>query len=280
MRNNLTPLVFAVGLLVAVVLVVRPGARDTVDRQRDAVRTEDTTSKVRIDSTPVDPAAGRTPSNGEPLNADFVHLYDVSSSVRTGGANDPFLEAVRQLLPSIEALRTDDLLLPQRHRVGSIGAASLMQSPLCDVRLEPIGIFVRTETSETNARLRACNAALHSHVVENATDIRGALHYASLSLKGGRPMVRGIVLVSDLAEFVPRGQGLATPDLSGICVAVYSLVTPEAVTHPDSLAAREARWRSQLLAWRAARVQVQSMLGFNAGDLTTFFRTCRPGRRA
>lgn len=280
MRNNLTPLLFAVGLLVAVVLLVRPGSQDRVRQPNDAPRVEDTATKVRIDSAPVDPAAGRTRANGEPLNADFVYLYDVSSSVRTGDANDPFLGAVRQLLPAIDALRNDDLLLPQRHRVGSIGAASLMQSPLCDVRLEPIGIFVRTETSETNARLRACNAALRAHSVEKATDIRGALHYASLSLRGSQPMVRGIVLVSDLAEYVPKGQVVATPDLGGICVAVYSLVTPEAVAHPDSLAAREAKWRSQLLAWRAARVQVQSMLGFNAADLTAFFRSCRPGRRA
>jgi hypothetical protein len=279
MRNNLTPLLFAVGVLVAVVLVVRPGGRDSAHQDKDAVPVEDTLSRVRIDSAPVDPAAGRTPSNGEPLRADIVHLYDVSSSVHTGGSADPFQGAVRELLPAIEALRNDDLLLPQRHRVGSIGAASLMQSPLCDVRLVPLGMFVRTDTVETNARLRACDAALRSHPVEKATDIRGALHYASLSLKGGQPMVRGIVLVTDLEEYVPRGQVPATPDLSGICVAVFSLVTPEAVAHPDSLAAREAKWRSQLLAWKAARVQVQSMLGFNAPDLTAFFRSCRPGRR-
>jgi hypothetical protein len=278
MRSSFAPLAFAVGLLVVVVLLVNPHGDGRARAPSRGVRSEDTLSKPVVDSAPVDPTAGTTRANGDPLNADFVHLYDVSSSVRGGGATDPFQRAVRQLLPAIDALRDDDLLMPQRHRVGSIGAASLMQSPLCDVRLEPVGIFRRTSTSAVDARLRACAAALRDHPVEKATDIRGALHYASLSLRGYVPMVRGIVLVSDLAEYVPKGQDVATPDLSGICVAVYSMVTPEAVTHPDSLAAREAKWRSQLLTWKAANVRVQSLLGFNSTDLAAFFRSCRHRR--
>lgn len=227
-------------------------------------------------SSPVDPAAGEDDPKQGPLAADFVHLYDVSRSVHTGEPNDPFLRASRHLVPSIDALRDEELLLPQRHRVGTIGAASLMQEPLCDIRIEPPTLFSRTDTAATRSRIRLCADSLRARAAEGETDIHGALHYAALSLQGDRRLIRGIVLVTDLAEVEPAGQGKATPDLRRICVAVYSVVTPEVVAFPDSIAAREKAWRQQLLAWGAPKVRVQSSLGFSPQELASFFKSCRP----
>jgi hypothetical protein len=286
MSNSRTPLLVATALIVAVILIVRPGqtgeSRDQAAQVGDALASEDPVLVEREPSleeaSAVDPRAGAVSQRGEALRADVIHLYDVSTSVHTGLADNPFERAVNNLRPAIDALREDDLLLPQRHRVGTIGAVSLMQAALCDVRLEAAGIFVRSDTAQTMSRLGACERVLRAQKPESLTDIHGALHYASLSLKGSEPKVRGIVLVTDLAEYTPKGRVLATPDLSGICIAVYSVVTPEAVTHPDSLAAREARWRQRLESWNAKKVMMHSMLGFSGGDFHSFFRACRPRR--
>ncbi|MEO8910007.1 MAG: hypothetical protein ABI408_07240 [Gemmatimonadaceae bacterium] len=229
--------------------------------------------------SPVDPAAGRVDDRTDPVKAEFVYLFDVSTSTHPGTPDDPFARAARTLFPTIVALKQDENLLPQRHRVGTIGAASLMQEPICDIRLEPETIFARRDTTIPGARVKACADSLSVHPPERATDIRGALHFAALTLHGDRPIVRGIVLATDLEEALQPGQVGATPDLRGICVVVFSMVTPDAVVRPDSLSMREQAWTAQVKAWGASRVRVQSILGFDAGDIDAFFRAC-PASRA
>ncbi|MDP9204347.1 MAG: hypothetical protein M3P12_02680 [Gemmatimonadota bacterium] len=268
------PLLVAAGLIVAVALIVRPrdGLRPVVGPARHDT-TPSSTAQTKVVS-PVDSSAGRADDRTEPVKAEFVYLFDVSTSTHPGGVDDPFERAARTLVPSIIALRQNELLMPQRHRVGTIGAASLMQEPLCDVRLEPPASFARRDTTIPNARIRACDAALRAHASEKQTDIRGALAFAALTLHGQRQIVRGIVLITDLEEALERGQVGAIPDLRGICVAAFSMVTPSAVARPDSLTLREQEWSAQLRSWGATRVKVQSILGFDAGDLEQYFRTC------
>ena len=272
------PLLIAAALIVAVALIVRPkdGGRPVVGPAGP-----DTTPASKPPSilvSPVDSGAGRVDDRTEPVKAEFVYLFDVSTSTHPGGAGDPFERAARTLVPSIIALKQNEQLMPQRHRVGTIGAASLMQEPLCDLRLEPPASFARRDTTLPNARIKACDAALRAHAAERATDIRGALHFAALTLHGQRQIVRGIVLFTDLEEALQHGQVGATPVLGGICVAVFSMVTPSAVARPDSLTLREREWSAQLRSWGATRVRTQSSLGFDAKDLEEYFRTCPPSR--
>jgi hypothetical protein len=247
---------------------------------RSAASSTDSTGSVApvAPPSPVDPTAGRVDDRTDPVKAEFVYLFDVSTSTHPGTPDDPFARAARTLYPTIIALKQDENLLPQRHRVGTIGAASLMQEPMCDIRLEPETIFARRDTALPSARLKACAETLAAHPAETATDIRGALHFAALTLHGDRPIVRGIVLATDLEEALQAGQVGATPDLRGICVAAFSMVTPDAVVRPDSLSLREQRWTEQLKSWGASRVRVQSILGFDAGDVDAFFASCPVGR--
>lgn len=272
------PLLIAAALIVAVALIVRPkdGGRPVV-----GLAGSDTTAPAKAPSvlvSPVDSSAGRADDRTEPVKAEFLYLFDVSASTHSGGAGDPFARAARTLMPSVIALKQNEQLMPQRHRIGTIGAASLMQEPLCDLRLEPPASFARRDTTLPNARLRACDAALRSHAAETATDIRGALHFAALTLHGQRQIVRGIILMTDLQEALQRGQVGATPDLKGICIAVFSMVTPSAAVRPDSLTLREQEWSTQLRSWGATRVRIKSVLGFDAGELEDYFRTCPPSR--
>jgi hypothetical protein len=268
------PLLIAAGLIVAVALIVRPKDGGTpVFRPAASDSTPASTAQPIIVS-PVDSSAGRSDDRTEPVKADFVYLFDVSASTHPGGASDPFERAARILVPSIIALKQNELLMPQRHRVGTIGAASLMQEPLCDVRLEPPASFARRDTTIPNARIRACDAALRARPSEKATDIRGALAFAALTLHGQRQIIRGIVVITDLEEALQHGQVGAVPDLRGICVAAFSMVTPSAVVRPDSLTLREQEWSAQLRSWGATRVRIQSILGFDAGDLEQYFRAC------
>jgi len=268
------PLLVAAGLIVAVALIVRPkDGRPPAPAPATSV-TEPASAPPAPAISPVDSNAGRSDDRTEPVKAEFVYLFDVSTSTHPGTPDDPFERAARTLVPSIVALKQSELLMPQRHRVGTIGAASLMQEPLCDVRLEPPASFARRDTTVPNARIRACDAALRAHASEKATDIRGALSFAALTLHGQREVVRGIVLMTDLEEALEHGQVGSVPDLRGICVAAYSMVTPAAVVRPDSLKLREQEWSSQLKSWGASRVRVQSVLGFDAGDLEQYFRGC------
>jgi hypothetical protein len=168
----------------------------------------------------------------------------------------------------------EHIFLPSRHRVGTVGAASLMQQPLCDFRVEPMMVFRTTDTSATAKRVGTCVSRLREVKPENATDIRGALHFASRSLRGDRSMTRGIVLITDLEEFIPKNRVAAEPDLRGICVNVYTVMTPASAARPDSLALREKDWNARIMKWGAKRVRVQSVLGFDAEDLAGFFRSC------
>lgn len=270
------PLLIAAALVVAVALIVRPkdGARPVAGLA--GVDTGPAPKAPSILVSPVDSNAGRADDRTEPVKAEFLYLFDVSASTHPGGAADAFARAARTLVPSIVALKQNEQLMPQRHRIGTIGAASLMQEPLCDLRLEPPASFARRDTTIPNARLKACDAALRAHAPEKATDIRGALHFAALTLHGQRQIVRGIILMTDLTEALERGQVGATPDLRGICVAVFSMVTPSAAVRPDSLALREQEWSTQLRSWGATRVRIKSVLGFDAGELEEYFRTCPP----
>ncbi len=268
------PLLVAAGLIVAVALIVRPKDGREPAPVAAASDTGPASKPQTTVISPVDSNAGRADDRTEPVKAEFVYLFDVSTSTHPGGVNDPFERAARTLVPSIVALKQSELLMPQRHRVGTIGAASLMQEPLCDVRLEPPASFARRDTTVPNARIRACDAALRALPSEKATDIRGALSFAALTLHGQRQVVRGIVLMTDLEEALEHGQVGSVPDLRGICVAAYSMVTPAAVARPDSLTLREQEWNAQLRSWGASRVRVQSVLGFDAGDLEQYFRGC------
>jgi hypothetical protein len=153
-----------------------------------------------------------------------------------------------------------------------------MQEPVCDMRLDAVATFARRDTAKMLARLKACDQALRTHTAERATDIRGALYYAALTLHGDQKIVRGILLATDLEESLERGQIGATPNLHGICVAVFSMVTPHSVVRPDSLDLRESQWRARLSKWGAARVRVESILGFDAADIESFFQNCPPSR--
>jgi hypothetical protein len=281
MTSRNTPLLFTVAILVGVVLIVRQTQRPDAapaPASRDVAPRSDTTRSSAADSgsiSPVDPAPMGMGANAELPRADFMYLFDVSASTHFGGPRDPFLLSTAMLVPAVNALRDVGVLLPQRHRVGTIGAASLMQLSLCDIRAEAPMVFRTSDTTQVTKRVRACEARLRAMPAEQATDIRGALHYASLTLRGDRPEVRGIVLVSDLVEFVPAGQVSAEPNLQGLCVAVYSVMTPAGAARPDSLQLLEEEWKERLSSWGARRVRVQSALGFDGADLAAFFHECR-----
>jgi hypothetical protein len=272
------PLVAALGLVGVVGLLVVSSSHRPPASPRDLAASGDRPGAEAAGggaSTVGPTTTDRAPDDQEP-RGDFVFLFDVSSSVHTGGAGDPFSEAVAILEPAVLRLKELELFLPERFRVGTIGAASLMQRPLCDFRAEATGIFTRKDSAAFFRKLRECVSRLRGLAPERASDLRGALHYASLTLRGDRPATRGIILVSDLVEVIPAGRTPAIPDLHDLCIAVYSLMTPAGAEHPDSLERLEQSWRRRLSDWGARAVRVQSVLGFDALDLANFFRSCKP----
>jgi hypothetical protein len=260
------PLVLMTGITVLVVLMSRPwqspqsGAREPASAE---------TVSITVDTPPPARSRPAVPPIGE-----FMFLFDVSGSAHTGQPTDPFTQGAGVLVSAIASLRELSELTPERHRVGTIGATSLMQQPLCDITIPQATLFTKTDTSKLAGEIAACDKRLRSAAIERYTDIRGALHYAALSIRGQRPALRGIVLVTDLVEEPAPGQVSATPNLSGVCVAVFTMMTPAAARDPNALAAREHDWRARLTSWHARRVNITSVLGFEPQALSDFFRSC------
>ena len=205
---------------------------------------------------------------------DFVYLFDVSGSTNTHVPDSPFSEALKGLGPAFIALRGLDELMPQRHRVATIGTMSLHAAPRCDIFVTSRTLFTETDSMAPVRAMKACADTLRASASEPYTDISGAVSYAGLSLQGEWKAVRGIVLVSDLKEELAPGTVPAQADLHGMCVAVYAVVTPEVQRDPQLLVMRQKEWRGKLIQWGAKRVRMQTMLGFSGGDLQSFFRNC------
>ena len=237
-------------------------------------------SVVHASRSSADTTAAASPnlsaSRGQvaPPIGDFVYLFDVSGSTKSSSAQNAFDQGVALLQPMFEALRQLDELMPQRHRVATIGAMSLRGSPGCDIHVTSRTLFTATDSMAPVRAMRACADSLKAARSEPYTDISGALSFAALSLKGDWRAVRGIVLVTDLDEDRAPGTLPARADLRGLCVAVYTLITPDVQRDPPLLDRRQQEWQSKLTGWGAYHVHMQSSLGFDAGDLQSFFRGC------
>ncbi|MBX6331364.1 MAG: hypothetical protein IRY91_05935 [Gemmatimonadaceae bacterium] len=227
-----------------------------------------------------DSVAGATPNLAPPRGkdippiGDFVYLFDVSGSIKRASAGGAFDDGLKLLMPMFFAIKGLDELTPERHRVATIGAMSLHREPLCDIYVAQRNLFTMTDTMAPVRAMGACLDSLRAAPAEPYTDINGALLYAALSLRGDRPAVRGAILVTDLDEDRAPGTTPATPDLHGLCIDAYMLVTTETAMNPALLQTRQVEWERRLTMWGARKVRIQNALSFDAGDLQRFFRTC------
>jgi hypothetical protein len=231
------------------------------------------TNTVAADTVPGTPIIQRSPT-ADPLIGNFYFLFDVSASANKSGSRNDFREGVPIFRRGFTAMKEMQELLPARFRVGTVGSLSLHQQAVCDVPVEPPTLFLHTDTERTAKAVGACEKLLLESPPEPYTDIRGALAYASMSLQGLSPGVRGIVLVSDLEESLAPKQVAATPDLSTICVAIYSQVTQAGAMNPEKLDSLKSAWKSYLTQRKAKKVIVVATPGFDGNDLVTFFRSC------
>lgn len=230
-------------------------------------------NSVPADTVPATPIIQRSASS-DPLIGNFYFLFDVSASTNKSGSRNDLREGIPIFRRGFTAMKQMEELLPARFRVGTIGSLSLHQQAICDVPVEPPTLFRRTDTVRVARAVGACEKLLLESQPEPYTDIRGALAYASLSLRGLSPGVRGIVLVSDLEESLAPNQIAANPDLSTICVAIYSQVTQAGATDPAKLESLQSAWDRYLNQRKAKKVYMVTSLGFDENDLVTFFRSC------
>lgn len=231
------------------------------------------TNTVAVDTVPGTPIILRSPT-ADPVIGNFYFLFDVSASTNKAGSRNELREGIPIFRGGFAAMKEMEELLPARFRVGTIGSLSLHQRAVCDVPVEPKTVFRRTDTLPITKAVDACERLLLESPPEPYTDIRGALAYASMSLQGLSPGVRGIVLVSDLEESLAPNQVAATPDLSTICVAIYSQVTKAGAMDPAKLDSLKSAWNSYLKQRKAKKVYVVATPGFDGNDLVTFFRSC------
>ena len=80
--------------------------------------------------------------------------------------------------------------------------------------------------------------------------------------------------MSDLNQDQAPGTTSGRADLRGICVAAYTVITPDVERNPQLLEQRQNEWKAKLTNWGAQRVRIQNALSFDGNDLQAFFRTC------
>jgi hypothetical protein len=269
-----------VGVLVTVGIVASVAILATLPPRTNGARPGGTSASVATsastpDSVPADSPKLAAPGDADPPVGEFYYLVDVSASTKEAGVQTPFEEGVALLQPIFGAIRDVKELSPQRHRVATIGALSLSAAPRCDIYVAPQTLFsADTNVTLATRTMLACEREFRALTPEQHTDISGALVNAGLSLQGQRKAMRGIVIVSDLDEDTAPGTVAGRPDLRGMCVAIYTLVTPQAARDPSILAARGKEWNSRLREWGARDVYVANARGFDAADLKKFFRGC------
>jgi hypothetical protein len=262
--------------IVAVVaaLVAWPsGKPDNVSRAPDVTVLDSTKT---IGALPTDsPILPAPAGQSEPPVGEFYYLVDISASTKDSTGASAFTEGIALLQPIFGSLREMKELSPQRHRVATIGAMSLRPAPRCDIYVAAQTLFSANDNANLASRaMAACERDFRALAPEQHTDISGALVNAGLSLQGKRRAMRGVVLITDLEEDIQPGSVAGQPDLRGMCVAIFTLVTPASARDPRLLAERSTEWTAKLRGWGAMNVYAVNVRGFDATDLRGFFQSC------
>ena len=269
------PVMVTIGIAAGLaILVAWPPGHPRTQQPVRAVARQDTAA--RVDSapagSPILPApAGQT----DPPVGDFYYLVDISASTKDVGAGSAFIEGIALLQPIFTSLREMKELSPQRHRVATIGAMSLRGAPRCNIYVAAQTLFSADDNgARATGAMSACERDFRQLQPEQHTDISGALVNAGISLQGKRKALRGVILITDLEEDTQPGTVPGQPDLRGMCVAIFTLVTPASARDPRLLTARSAEWSGKLREWGAKNVYAANARGFDATDLRTFFQSC------
>jgi hypothetical protein len=249
------------------------------DKPHQAGRTEDVRppdSAAAASSLPTDSPILLAPAGqSEPPVGEFYYLMDISASTKDSTGASAFTEGIALLQPIFGSLREMKELSPQRHRVATIGAMSLRPAPRCDIYVAAQTLFSANDNAAMAGRaMAACERDFRSLTPEQHTDISGALVNAGLSLQGKRRAMRGVMLITDLEEDIQPGAVAGQPDLRGMCVAIFTLVTPATARDPRLLSERITEWTAKLRGWGAKNVYAVNARGFDATDLRTFFQSC------
>jgi hypothetical protein len=244
-----------------------------IERTTD-VRPPDSTAAASSQSTD-SPILTAPAGQAEPPIGEFYYMMDISASTKDSTGASAFTEGIALLQPIFGSLREMKELSPQRHRVATIGAMSLRLAPKCDIYVAAQTLFSANDNAALASRaMAACERDFRALQPEQFTDISGALVNAGLSLQGKRRAMRGVVLITDLEEDIQPGATAGQPDLHGMCVAIFTLVTPATARDPRLLAERSTEWTAKLRGWGAKNVYSVNARGFAATDLRGFFRSC------
>ena len=233
-------------------------------------------STTAVGAQPTDsPMLSAPAGESDPPVGEFYYLMDISASTKDSTGASAFTEGIALLQPIFASLREMKELSPQRHRVATIGAMSLRPAPRCDIHVAAQTLFSANDNAALASRaMAACERDFRALTPEQHTDISGALVNAGLSLQGKRRAMRGVLLITDLEEDIQPGAVAGRPDLRGMCVAIFTLVTPASARDPRLLAERGSEWTSKLRGWGAKNVYAVNVRGFDATDLRTFFQSC------
>ena len=268
------PALVTIGVVAALAIVVAWPPRQPRTVERVAPAAQDSASRPDTSSagSPNLPAPA---GQADPPVGEFYYLVDISASTKDVGAGSAFMEGIALLQPIFGSLREMKELSPQRHRVATIGAMSLQPAPRCDIYVAAQTLFSADDNTTLATRaMSACERDFRALEPERHTDISGALVNAGLSLQGRRRAIRGVVLITDLDEDTQPGTVPGRPDLRGMCVAIFTLVTPASARDPRLLTERGSEWNGKLRGWGAKNVYVVNARGFDATDLRTFFQSC------
>ncbi len=222
-------------------------------------------------------AFGCMPSGSGGSEAIVLQLYDVSGSFNTGAPNSPLSRAAQQFPKLIKLLAEEALPTPQRHAVAVIGGQSYADL-LCDFPVAP-QLFFRDDGSTARA-IDQCAGRIARHPPSPATDIAGALDFASRVLQSAGPRTRRALLIfTDLVEARrPDSPAPAPPDLHGTCVYVVWTYTTPLRREPSKLDDYLSSWRRLLVDAGSSQVHFDMLSTDLPEKASAFFRGCKANR--
>lgn len=155
----------------------------------------------------------------------------------------------------------------------AIDDRSILQTPICEAtynpKLLPSKTVVIQRARELGSFLNTCSAAALSRPIALATDISGALDFASRLLgEGPKSIDRYVIILSDMKE--ERGARMPVElRLNGFRMLLTYRALPEDDRNPDGFERRITDWRKRLndAGARVSRVLDTGLVGQSIADL-------------
>ena len=138
--------------------------------------------------------------NNKNTEINLIYIFDVSGSFHKQSLNESVSLSERIFDEIISPNGVP--FRPQTHQVSTIDEMSVTLGSNCFTRVNQANIFDESNTEDPKSNFKDCIENVLKQPPSQSTDIRGALLTASKSLQNNDLKGKGIIIFSDLHEYI------------------------------------------------------------------------------